>query len=240
MSKFVNWLLNTSAFSIPRRLMIRFVHYIFAIRKIKLVSINYPGTIEALSLIQTIKKETDLAISDTEAFQIYRTVQILKKISGDVAEVGVYKGGSAKIICEANQNVKVVHLFDTFEGLPEVSAKDNTTHFHKGDYLASYEEVKNYLSKYQNVHLYKGLFPNTAGPIEGKRFSFVNLDVDLYEPTLSSLRFFYERMNKGGVIISHDYLTSVGVRKAFDEFFEDKTEVVMEILGSSQAFVVKT
>ena len=35
-----------------------------------------------------------------------------------MAEVGVYQGVSAKLICEAKGD-KELHLFDTFEGLPD-------------------------------------------------------------------------------------------------------------------------
>ncbi len=46
-----------------------------------------------------------------------------EKIKGELAEVGVYKGGSAKLICEAKGN-SILHLFDTFEGLPNVGEND--------------------------------------------------------------------------------------------------------------------
>lgn len=46
-------------------------------------------------------------------------------------------------------------------------------------------------------------------------------------------------MTKGGVIISHDYPSAAGVKKAFDEFFKDKPEPIIQISGS-QCLVVKT
>ena len=45
-------------------------------------------------------------------------------------------------------------------------------------------------------------------------------------------------MNKGGVIMSHDYMEFTGVRKAFDEFFEDKEEVIIELSGT-QCLILK-
>jgi len=94
------------------------------------------------------------------------------------------------------------------------------------------------LAQEKNVHIYKGLFPETAGPVTDKKFSLVNLDVDTYESTKKCLEFFYPRMNAGGVIISHDYLTVPGVRKAVDEYFQDKPEPVVET-AASQCIVVK-
>jgi len=34
-----------------------------------------------------------------EAYQIFMAVKNTRKIKGDIAEVGVYRGGSARIIC---------------------------------------------------------------------------------------------------------------------------------------------
>lgn len=176
-------------------------------------------------------------MSDPDAYQIYTAVKKTEKIEGDIAEVGVYKGGSAKLIREITK--KPLHLFDTFEGLPDLSKHDNPEHFHKGEYSSSLEGVKNYLKNYSNISFYKGLFPATAEPVKNKKFSFVHLDVDLYESTINCLKFFYPRMSRGGVIISHDYPGAKGVKKAFDEFFEDKLEIIIEPFGTGQGLIVK-
>jgi len=197
-----------------------------------------PESQKAFSLIKQINKETQMLLTDIQAYQIYLTVKKTEKIPGDIAEVGAYKGGSAKIICEMKKK-KSLYLFDTFEGLPDLSKIDNQNQFRKGEFFASFESVKNYLKKYSNVFLYKGLFPLSAKPIQNKKFSFVHLDVDLYESTLNCLKFFYPRMNKGGVIISHDYPDSKGVKRAIDGFFKDKPEIITELPGCGQCLIVK-
>lgn len=196
-----------------------------------------PEDVEGLNLIKQIKEKTDMLLKDQEAFLIYKTIKKTEKIEGDIAEVGVYKGASAKLIRLATD--KKLHLFDTFEGLPETSSKDNQKKFKKGELYASLESVKNYLDNYSNIYFYKGLFPLTSGPVKDKKFSLVHLDVDLYESTLDCLKFFYPRMSAGGIIISHNYQDLKGVRKSFDEFFHDKPEIVMEPIGTSQALVIK-
>jgi len=183
-------------------------------------------------LIKQIRKEAEMLIGNVEAYNLFMLIKKIEKIKGDIAEVGVAGGGSAKLICEAKGN-KILHLFDTFEGLPE-----GDTQYKKGQFPALFEKVKNYLRKYKNVHIYKGLFPVTAEPVKNRKFSFVHLDVDIYKSTLDSLTFFYSRMNKGGIIISDDYLFSKGVRKAVDGFFQDKPEPIIE-LSNSQCLVVK-
>jgi O-methyltransferase len=187
--------------------------------------------------LRTIRSETELLLEDIEAYHIYMAVKRTQKVPGDIAEVGVYMGGSAKIICSVKGD-KALHLFDTFEGLPKVDEIDMVWPFYEGKFAASFDDVKNYLKHDKNVHFYKGIFPDTSGPIQDKKFSMVNLDVDCYESTKLSLEFFYSRMNPGGIILSHDYMTAPGVKKAFDDFFEGKPEPVLETAGS-QCLVVK-
>lgn len=192
---------------------------------------------EVFRLVKKAKEEGKAWITYHEGFQLFMAVKSTAKIKGDIAEVGVYKGGTAKIICKAKGSKKL-HLFDTFEGLPEATVNDDKEFVSQEKFYVSYEGVKNFLKKEKGVYLYKGLFPSTAKPIENLHFSFVHLDVDLYKSTLDCLEFFYPRMSKGGVILSHDYTNLIGVNKAFNNFFSDKTELIIE-MSSSQCLVVK-
>lgn len=148
-------------------------------------------------------------------------------LQGDVAEIGVFRGGGARILAEVFSS-KQIHLFDTFEGMPEVDKKeDNLKAVWKGRYDdTSLTEVKNYLTEFNNINFYKGIFPKTSKPITGKKFCFVHIDTDIYQSTKACLQFFYPRMVLGGIIICDDYMSLEcrGVEKAVDEFFKDKKE----------------
>ncbi|MEP7353425.1 MAG: TylF/MycF/NovP-related O-methyltransferase [Acidobacteriota bacterium] len=189
-----------------------------------------------LDLIEAVKKERRLLIRLDEAYYLINAVQSAAKIAGDLAEVGVYQGASAKLICETRSPDRHLHLFDTYAGLPQPGNLDPS--FIAGEYSCDLESVQQYLSAYQNVSFYKGLFPGTAGPVADKRFSFVNLDVDLYESTQGALEFFYPRMSPGGILMSHDYGSQTGVRMAFDQFLADKPEPLVRLIGS-QCLLVK-
>lgn len=216
--KLIRWSVNTKILSLPRGIFGRIVLYAIQSKGGRIVSYSEPKGSKAIDLIDKIREERLLLQGSDEAYQIFMAVERTEKIKGDLAEVGVYKGGSAKLICEAKGD-RPLHLFDIFEEIPK-------------------EDVGNYLKEYKNVYFYQGLFPTTAEPIKNNKFSFVHFDVDTYESTLSCLEFFHPRMNRGGIIISHDYICYAGVRKAFDGFFEDKTEPVIEMSGS-QCLVVK-
>lgn len=240
LDKFVAWLASAKVLAPLRRLVGRFIVRAIDSRNGVIVYYNGPDQLEVMDLIRQIRNETGIQQTNVQAYQIFRVVQKTAKVSGDIAEVGVYNGGSAKLICEAKGN-RPLHLFDTFEGrLPEtnVCEIDDDPYIYAEVPCASFEDVKDYLKSYSNIHFYKGLFPVTAEPIKDKKFSFVHLDVDLYKSTSDCLSYFYPRMNQGGIIVCHDYTLFQAVKKAVDEFFQDKPETVIE-LPENQCLIVK-
>lgn len=199
--------------------------------------IGYYKNQEIAYLIKNIYKKTDCTLKVNELYMVYSCA--LSKIAdeGDFAEVGVYEGSSAKVICAA-KGIKRLHLFDTFEGLPEVRSIDKL--YKKGDYSCSELKVRNYLEGENNITFYKGLFPQETGESVGlTEFSFVHLDVDIYQSTLDSLEFFYPRLTQGGIILSHDYAQSEGVKKAFTEFLQRNKGTLVQ-LCESQVMLIKT
>ncbi len=174
-----------------------------------------------------------------EAFVIHSIARAQTKVPGDFAEVGVFTGGSARMMCEV-KGEKHLRLFDTFAGLPQGTEIDGEG-MRPGMYACSREAVEGHLKRWPNISYYQGIFPDSIQgneEVANARFAFAHFDVDLYEGTLGCLEFFYPRMNPGGVILTHDYSVLAGVKKAFDEFFEDKPEGVIE-LPTTQCMVVK-
>lgn len=196
-----------------------------------------PEAESIIPAIKRLKKDGWLGQTVQEAYQIFTAVQRTSKIDGDIAEVGVAAGGTAKLICETKGN-RMLHLFDTFNGLPDPGINDNPRDYSRGDYAFTLKAVSERLAGYSNVKFYEGLFPETSKPVEYNRFSLVHLDVDLYQSTMDCLNFFYPRMNRGGIIISHDYRMAQGVKRAFDEFMADKNEIIIEPAGT-QCLVAK-
>lgn len=138
-------------------------------------------------------------------------------LPGIIAEVGVYRGGTAYLIC--SQTVDKVLLFDTFTGLPAVAAVD--TH-HKGDFNnTSIEHVANLLKPFSNYSIYKGIFPReNAEYATPYQYRLVHIDVDIYPSVKECLEFFAPRMMKKGIIILDDYNapSCPGAKLAADEF----------------------
>lgn len=175
-------------------------------------------------------------LTPNDLFMVYSLAKSRSRLEGSMVEVGVYKGDSAKMICEAKRDKKL-YLFDTFEGIPYAD-KEKDILFRKNEYKSTINYVKNYLRKYPNVFIYEGIFPESSKPIEKESFCFVHLDVDVYKSTLDSLNFFYPRMVKEGIILSHDYSQAEGVKIAISTFFDDKPESIIELTGS-QCMIIK-
>ena len=146
----------------------------------------------------------------------------LNSVSGNLAELGVYKGDFAKYLNELFPDRKL-YLFDTFEGFDERDVKKEVnTGFSTGKQDFSDTSVELVLSKMKNRDqciVKKGFFPASAAGVEDT-FCFVSIDADLYDPILSGLEFFYPRLAKGGYIFVHDFNNEEykGARQAVIEF----------------------
>jgi len=187
-------------------------------------------------LLRAIRRERESLMSANEAFLVHSLAASQGRRDGVMAEVGVYQGCSAKLISLASRG-RPLHLFDTFNGLPEPRPAEQAL-LHAGQYRGSLHAVRAYLAGQRNIVLHPGEFPATTVGSEDMRFSFVHLDVDLEASTLACLEFFSPRMLPGGIILTHDYSWLAGVRAACDRFLAHRPEVMIE-MPTSQAMLVK-
>jgi len=184
-------------------------------------------------------------------YTIYQAISSMKHRKAgqglNLAEVGVYKGGTSYFILSVLESLKLrfatLHCFDTFEGhssedirveadpLQPVSAFNDTAH---GAVVA-------YLCKFPNSRIYPGRFQDTSAGVAGKAFVFVHLDVDLYEPTLFALRFFDSRLTAGGIVVVDDFgsTTCPGVQRAVDQFTGGNNDYISFHLLTGQCILIK-
>jgi hypothetical protein len=100
--------------------------------------------------------------------------------------------------------------------------------------------VRQNLGEFSAYEFHKGWIPDRFVDVAEKHFAFVHIDVDLYQPTLDSLKFFYSRMNPGGIILCDDYgfTTCPGATKAVNELLADKPENMVALPGGG-GFLIK-
>ncbi|MCX5646868.1 MAG: class I SAM-dependent methyltransferase [Phycisphaerae bacterium] len=173
-------------------------------------------------------------------FSLYQWCRYSLALEGDVAEVGVYRGGSARLLANTLRGSgKTLHLFDTFTGLPPSDPKrDIYQEGHFGD--TTEDEIARYLADMAYVRIYSGLFPKTGYVIASTRFCLVHVDVDIYRSVKDCCEFFYPLLVRGGVIVFDDYgfVKTPGARQAVDEFFSTQIEAPC-YLPTGQAMVVR-
>ncbi|HLF94640.1 MAG TPA: TylF/MycF/NovP-related O-methyltransferase [Planctomycetota bacterium] len=164
-------------------------------------------------------------------------LKLARKVEGDTAECGTWRGGSSWLICRGLGRTH--HAFDSFEGLSQPDDRDGT-HFTKGELAVTEEEFRSRLAGFEGLRVYKGWIPSRFPEVADRRFSLVHVDVDLHQPTRDSVDFFYPRLNRGGVLLLDDYGFRIcpGAREAIDDFFRGKPEPVLE-LPTGQGLVIK-
>jgi len=162
------------------------------------------------------------------------------QVPGATAELGVYKGETAKIIHHMLPERKF-YLFDSFSGLPKQVIREDcdgtvraqTISF---DQTSAEKALAHVHGNSSQLVVREGVFPETAVGLEDEVFAFVHIDADLYQSTLDALEFFYPRLSPQGIIVIHDYNHNwPGVTKAVDEFALTISEAFVEMpdqLGS--------
>lgn len=165
---------------------------------------------------------------------------VRKSVPGAFVECGVWKGGSAAIMGLAlnhARQTRPLHLFDSFEGLPQPGQQDGDdaiaysngqaagelNSIHKCE--AGLAEVRGYLIDHlrlppKELFFHVGWFQNTVPAIAPQigPIAVLRLDGDWYDSTRICLEHLYPLLSPGGALILDDYFCWAGCRKATDEF----------------------
>jgi O-methyltransferase len=193
-------------------------------------------------IFQNIMKlvEGHTLVDIVRCYMLYQFSLQTSELYGEVAEIGVYKGGTAMLLAKTfERSGKKIHLFDTFSGMPDTNREKD---LHKqGDFSdTSLAAVNAYLCKCSNLHFHSGYFPDTASWIGNQAFAMVHVDVDIYQSVMDCMKIFYPRLVAGGVMVIDDYgfVTCPGAKQAVDEFFIDRHERPY-YLPTGQCVVIK-
>lgn len=128
-----------------------------------------------------------------------RCVRETTHVRGDLAELGVYEGGSALHMLRNDTAGRTMHLFDTFAGLPAGGC--GCAHG-AGEFAADRDKVARALGGYPIV-FHQGVFPATAPALAS--YSVVHVDADLYESTRDAIAYFWPRLLPEGYIVFDDW-----------------------------------
>lgn len=160
-----------------------------------------------------------------------KTLELLVKeireneVSGNMAELGVFKGDFAQYLNAALPDRKL-YLFDTFDGFDEEELQKEV----RGEERLVVREVfKNSVGAelvsqkmpYANSVIFKvGYFPESLDGLEDT-FALVSIDCDFEDSILEGISYFLPRLSEGGFIMVHDYNNYLGcARKAIARYEE--------------------
>ena len=179
----------------------------------------------------------------------FATYAALKNLNGEIAEVGVLKGDFSYHINRCFPD-KTLYLFDTFENYDErdfeLESQKNSTFqdFMSGLKAAplpsSIGEIRTKLPYPEKALFKKGYFPDTFD-VENETFAFVFLDLNFYKPIKAGLELFFPRMEKGGIILIHDYFYGGqnGVAKAVDDFLNENNLFALPSGDNTAVAIIK-
>ncbi len=187
----------------------------------------------------------------------YEFFKMVNTIPGTIVECGVFKGASLvrfamfRDLFGNNYSKKIIG-FDVFGKFPKSKYVDDKKDIRKFVKEAGNESIsKPQLLKIlknkgleTNVDLVKGDITKTVPKYLKKhpelRISLLNLDVDIYEPSVTILEYLYPRIVKGGILLLDDFGFFSGETQAIEEYFrKKKIKIKKHALSMTPAFVIK-
>jgi O-methyltransferase len=182
-------------------------------------------------------------------YSLWSCVRQTASVDGDILEVGVWRGGSGALLAlaarSASGHPRATYLCDTFEGMPTTDrGKDN---YYRGGELSdtSVDVVEGLLARcgITTATTVKGYFPPPPGAAyDDLRLSFAHIDVDIYPSARDAIRWIWDRLSPGGMVVFDDYGYSAteGVTRCVHEFMADRDDARFVYSGFGQGILVKT
>jgi O-methyltransferase len=194
-----------------------------------------PFEISKHALFAKVRRNTMVGYADLSLLHNLCGRLNAQNIPGSFVECGVWRGGCAGVM--AAQSIdRFLHLFDSFEGLPEPTEADgkNAISYSDGRSSGNLKTISKCVGTVEDVQalfrtldvdmgrvvFHRGWFEHTvpsAAPSLGP-IALLRLDGDWYESTKVCLENLYDLVVPGGVVILDDYNVWEGCQKATDEF----------------------
>jgi O-methyltransferase len=133
-----------------------------------------------------------------------------RNLHGNYAEFGVYRGACSWMVLSTAglQPNRRLHLFDTFEGIPEtrLSESERSARFDGRLHDTSAAYVADLLAPWDPIpQLWPGDVFETIPAADTGDLAFVHMDLNAAAPTRHVLEHIYDRLVPGGVVVFDDY-----------------------------------
>ena len=192
-----------------------------------------------------------------KALSQYKLFEKTIHIEGDIVECGVFKGASFSRFAmyrsiHSVENKKLIG-FDSFGVFPETAYEKDKELRDKfiseaGTQSISKAQLHEVLLNKKcdkNIELVEGdiveTVPKFVSDNPNTKISLLNLDVDIYEPTVTILEYLYPLIAPGGIMILDDYGSFPGETNAINEYFMNKDILIQDpIIQGAPYFIVKS
>ena len=128
---------------------------------------------------------------------------LARKIPGDFAECGCYKGVSVGIVCDYvdfRNSGRHYYLYDLFEH--EQSMVHHALPEHSSEL---YEAVRQRFADYPNVTVTKGFIPDILDEVAPQTIAFLHIDLNNAPAEVGALDRLFDRVSPGGIVLFDDY-----------------------------------
>lgn len=167
-------------------------------------------------------------------------------VPGAVIETGCALGGSAILLAATKARARKLRVCDVFGMIPPPSDKDDQDVHDRYDVISSgksrglkgqryygyetdlFERVRGNFERFgfsppedHGIEMLAGLVQDTL--VVDEPVSLAHIDVDWYDPVMTSLERIAPHLSPGGVIVLDDYFDWSGCRKATDDFLARTT-----------------
>ncbi len=148
-----------------------------------------------------------------------------RDVPGDIVECGVWNGGSLALLASAMGGTRDAWAFDSFEGLPRPTEKDPgivRANYFRGWNAGSPVRVAEAWARCglppDRLHVVPGWFEQTFPRTEIPAIAVLHIDADWHDSVLLCLERWYDRVEKGGVVILNDWNLYAGADRAVADF----------------------
>lgn len=241
----------------------------FAVTRHGPITFNYDGLIsthlvdfmEDEKFINALEKGRQYTDDRDDYYRLYHYCSFAlhaTKLEGDFVECGVWLGVGAKssiTYTDFNKTGKKFYLVDTYEGIPinehllekdDRGSQDYTTDgkLDDGGAPTGKTDVVDLVKKKfngDNVEIVKGFVPDILTNVPSEKIAFLHIDMNNAYPEVEAIRYFWDKLVTGGIILLDDYAYSIRfeMQKTMIDKLGEELGYTPTTLPTGQGLIIK-
>lgn len=171
-----------------------------------------------------------------------------KQLPGSFVECGVNTGIFSLAVCnyiDFNSTEKDFFLFDTFQGIPEEQMAERERNpdrirAFREIYEECYDIARRNFEPFPKARLIRGKVPDTLGSVDIAQVCYLSLDMNIAEPEIEAIEFFWDKLVSGAPVLLDDYgWLGHSLQKEEMDKFASKKGVKILTVPTGQGLLIK-